>query len=206
MRTRLFGWALIAYGLAGLLLAAGGGAVGLEGAERIERLAAAADGTLAAAARSTRVAAGAFTNVDGSLAEAKASADGAAALADDASGTLGALARAMTLSVFGTQPLLPLASEFEASSQQASALANTLGGVGESLADTRTDVAGIGVELDALSAELATLREATGAGDPPPSLRPFVLLLTAWLLVPAIGGVLGGLALLRLARAPAVVP
>jgi hypothetical protein len=112
----------------------------------------------------------------------------------------------MGLSVFGAQPLLPLASEFNASSQQAAALATTLGGVGESLADMRTDVAGIGVELDALSAELASLREASGAGGPPPPLRPFVLLLVAWLLVPAIGGVLGGLALLRLARVTATAP
>jgi len=206
LRTRLFGWVLVAYGLAGLLLAAGGAAVGLEATARVERLADAADRTLAAATRSTRAASGAFADVDGSLAEARASADAAAALAGDASGTLAALAQAMGLSVFGAQPLLPLASEFDASSQQAAALATTLGSVGESLADTRTDVAAIGVELDALSAELASLRQASGVGGPPPPLRPLVLLLVAWLLVPSIGGVLGGLALLRLARLPPAVP
>jgi hypothetical protein len=209
VRMRLLGWGLIAFGLAGLVLAAAGALVGLDGAARIERLADAADDTLAAATRSTQVAADAFTNVDSSLAQSKASADAAATLALDASGTLAALARAMTLSVFGTQPLLPLAAEFDTSSRQALALATTLGGVGESLSQTRTDVASIGVQLDALSAELASLRGATrvnAADDAAPPVRPLVLLAVAWLALPAIAGILGGLALLRLGDTPPIVP
>ncbi|MGH2402256.1 MAG: hypothetical protein ACRDE6_06055, partial [Candidatus Limnocylindria bacterium] len=171
--------------------------MGLYLAGRIERLAVSADGTLAAAARSTDTAAQAFTNVDASLAESEESADAAASLARDASGTLASLARSMELSVFGAQPLLPLAGEFDASSEQASALAETLDRVGGSLGDTRSDVARIGAELEGLSAELGALREANGASGSAPPLRPFVLLLMAWLLVPAIGGFLAGLVLLR---------
>jgi len=197
MRRRLLAWSLIGYGLIGIVLVLGGAVMGLDLAGRIERLAVSADGTLAAAARSTDAAAGAFTNVDASLAESEASADAAASLARDASGTLASLARSMELSVFGAQPLLPLAGEFSASSEQASALAETLDRVGGSLGDTRTDVARIGGELDGLSAELSALREANGAGGSAPPLRPFVLLLMAWLLVPAVGGLLGGLLLLR---------
>lgn len=206
MGTRLLGWALIVYGLAGLALVGGGAIIGLETAGRLERLASAADGTLAAAVRSTDAAATAFANVDGSLAEAQASAGTAAELARDASGTLGSLARAMELSVFGAQPLLPLAGEFEASSAQAGALADTLDQVGSSMSDTRTDVAEIGRELDALATELEVLRDSGSGGGQAPPLRPFLLLLMAWLLVPALGGVLGGLALLGRARPPVVVP
>ena len=197
MRRPLLAWGLILYGVLGIALVLGGSVMGLEVASRIERLATTADGTLAAAARSTRAAADAFTNVDASLSESEASADAAAFLSRDASGTLASLARAMELSVFGAQPLLPLAGEFEASAEQASALAETLDRVGGSLGDTRADVATIGTELEGLSAELDALREANGTGGAAPPLRLFVLLLLAWLLVPAVGGLLAGLALLR---------
>ena len=204
MRRRLLAWVLILYGVLGLVLVLGGAAIGLEVTGRIERLTATADGTLAAAARSTDVAAEAITNVDASLTESQASADAAAELARDASVTMASLARAMELSVFGAQPLLPLAAEFDASAEQASALAETLDLLAGSLGDTRTDVASIGTELAGLSSELSDLREAngtsgTGTGTAPP-LRIFVLLLLAWLLVPAAGGLLMGLALLRPAR------
>jgi hypothetical protein len=201
MRRPLLAWALIVYGLLGIALVVGGAAIGLGLASQVERLAVTADGTLAAAVRSTDAAASAFGNVDASLTEAQTSADAAASLSRDASGTLASLARAMELSVFGAQPLLPLAGEFEASSEQASALGGTLDLLGGSLSDTRTDVARIGSELEALSAELAALREANGPGGSAPPLRAFVVLLLTWLLVPAVGAVLGGLVLLR--RPPA---
>jgi len=197
---RLLGWALILYGLAGLLLVAGSALLGIDAASRIERLSTSADGTLVAATRSTEAAADAFGNVNSSLAEAEASASAAAGLAREASATLASLAQAMQLSVLGAQPLLPLAGEFESSSAQASALADTLDRVGGSLAGTRTDVEDIGAELDELSAELETLRDAGDSGGSTPPLRLLVALLLAWLLVPSIGGLLGGLALLRLAR------
>jgi len=200
MRRPLLAWSLILYGVLGIALVLGGAMIGLELASRIERLATTADGTLAAAVRSTDAAADAFTNVDGSLSEAETSAAAAGALARDASGTLASLARAMELSVFGAQPLLPLAGEFDASAEQASALGETLDRVGGSLGATRTDVTSIGTELDELSVQLAGLRDANGSGGTAPPLRPFVILLLSWLLVPAVGGLLAGLALLRRPR------
>jgi hypothetical protein len=204
LRRRLLGWALLLYGLAGVALVGGGALVGLDAAARVERLASAANGTLAAAASSTEAAAEAFANVDGSLAESETSADAAAALARDASATLASLSLAMELSVFGAQPLLPLAGEFDASADQASALAETLDRVAASLGDTRVDVAGIGAQLEGLATELAILRDSTGTGGDSPPVQALVLLLLAWLMVPAIGGVLAGLVLLR--RSPAVAP
>lgn len=200
IRGRLAAWALILYGVFGLLLVTGGALMGLGMADRIERLATAADDTLAAAARSTRAAADSFTSVDGSLSEAQVSADGAAALAREASGTLDALALAMELSLFGAQPLLPLAGEFSTSSDQASELADALGSVSTSLSDTRTDVAIIGVELGTLSDEIEELQGTAEPADASPPLRLFVALLLAWLAIPAIGSLIYGLALLRAAR------
>ena len=121
MRRPLLAWSLILYGILGLGLVLSGAVIGLDVASRIERLATSADGTLAAAVRSTDAAADAFTNVDASLSESEASADAAADLARDASATLASLARAMELSVFGAQPLLPLAGEFDTSANACSA-------------------------------------------------------------------------------------
>jgi hypothetical protein len=196
----------LAYGVVGLVLVLGGAIAGLDAAARVERLAGSAGGMLAAAARSTDAAAEAFTNVDGSLAESQASADAAANLARDASVTLASLGRAMQLSVFGAQPLLPLADEFADSAAQASALAGTLSNVAGSLDDTRSDLSAIEVQLDRLSAELALLQDSTGAAGEPPPLRLFVLAVAGWLLVPAAGGIVGGLALIRPFASTAAAP
>jgi hypothetical protein len=203
---RRLGWALLVYGVVGLVLVLGGAIAGLDAAARVERLAASAGGTLAAAARSTEAAAEAFTNVDGSLAESQASAHAAANLARDASATLASLGRAMQLSVFGAQPLLPLADEFADSADQASALAGTLSNVAGSLDDTRSDVSAIEVQLERLSAELALLQDSTGAAGEPPPIRLFILALAGWLLVPAAGGIVGGLALIRPFASTAAAP
>lgn len=197
-RQRLAGWGLLAYGAAGVILVVGGAIVGLDAAGRVERLAAAADGTLTAAAESVRAAADAFRGVDGSLAESQASAAGGAELSRDASETLDELSDAMRLSFLGAQPLLPLAGDFATSAEQASALADTLDRVAGSLDRTRADVEDIGTELRALGTQLEVLRgEAAASGSAPP-LRALVLMLLAWLLVPAIGALVAGAALLGL--------
>ncbi len=198
MGRRALAWGLILYGLAGLVLIIAGAAVGLDAAGRFERLAADADGTLAAASRATDAAAESFTNVDASLDEAERSAVAAASLSRDAAGTLRSLALAMELSLFGAQPLLPLAAEFVTSAEQADQLAETLTGMAGSLGDTRIDVVRVGTELETLGDQLAALRGSSGVGDETaPPLRLFLGLLLAWLALPAIGAVVAGLALLR---------
>lgn len=198
MGLRALAWALIVYGVLGLALAITGAAVGLDMAGRVERLAGDADGTLAAAARATRAAADSFDNVDASLTNAEDSAVAAAALARDASGTLRSLAVAMDLTIFGSRPLLPLAEEFTTSADQASTLAETLDAVGGSLGDTRTDTAVVGTQLGLLADRLEAVG-GPGAGDAPP-VRLFVGILLVWLLLPALGSLVVGLALLRRTR------
>jgi hypothetical protein len=190
---RLAGRLLIAYALLGFALVILGALIGLDLAGRVERLSTNADATLAAASRATDAAAGSFENIELSLAEAQASSLAAGTLAQEASATLDALAVAMRISVLGAQPLLPLADEFTTSADQAEELAATLEAVGSSLGDTRTDVARIGPELQALRDQLAGLRgESAGPAASPP-LRLFVVLLLAWLLTQAAGS----LALIR---------
>lgn len=199
MRRSTWGWGLFGYGVLGLLLVAAGILFGLQVADRIEGLASASDGTLAAAARSTEAAAESFTSVDTSLRSAQDSAAQAASLAAEASSTLDALSVAMNLSIFGSQPLQPLAQEFATSADQAQELAETLGSVGGSLSDTRADAAVIGVELDGLASQLEALREATP--DDPIPVRGLVALLLAWLAVPSVAALVAGVVLLRSKRA-----
>ena len=197
---RGLGWLLLIYGLMGLALVAGGAFIGLDLAARVERLSTEADTTLVAAARATEAAADAFDNVDGSLAEARASSDSAAALAREASGTLDQLAIAMDLSIFGAQPLQPLAGEFADSADQAAALADTLDEVGASLGDTRADAARIGPELATLGEQLRTLGadpDATAGSVGSPPLRAFVVLLLAWVGMQAFVSLVAGLTLAR---------
>jgi hypothetical protein len=197
MRRRTAGWALIAYGIAGILLLVAGAISGMDAAARIERTAAVAGGTLAAAARATKAAADSFTSIDSSLADAQTSADTAADLSRDASTTLDSLSAAMGISIFGSQPLAPLAVEFSTSADQADQLAATLESVSGSMSETRTNVAAIGVELDGLSDQLETLEGSTAAGESTPPLRLFIGLLLVWLAIPAIGALVYGFVLLR---------
>ena len=205
MAGRALGWALIAYGVAGVALVVVGALGGLEMADRIENLALRADTTLAAAQRATEATADSFTGVDESLGEGEASAAAAAVLAREASATLGSLSLAMNISILGTQPLRPLAADFADSADQASALADTLDGMGASLSDTRGDMIAIGTRLDQLSEELEALRDASSTEGTAPPVRLFVTIVLVWLGLQGMGAVIAGLALLRPSREVLVV-
>jgi len=200
MAGRALGWALIAYGIAGMALVLVGAIGGLELADRVENLALRADSTLAAAQRATEATADSFAGVDESLAEGESSADAAAVLAREASATLRSLSLAMTITILGTQPLQPLAADFADSADQASALAETLDAMGASLSDTRADMSSIGAELDELAVELAALRDASSTEGTAPPVRLFVTIVVVWLGMQALGAIIGGLALLRRPR------
>lgn len=206
MTGRAFGWALLAYGVAGVALVVVGAIGGLGMAGSLESLALRADSTLAAAESATQATADSFAGVDQSLEEGEASATGAAALAREASATLDSLAIAMSLNILGAQPLQPLAADFAASADQAATLADTLDSVGGSLGDTRADMVRIGVQLETLAEELGALREASSTNGSAPPIRLFVTMILVWLGLQALGAILGGLALLRSSRAVVVAP
>ena len=191
-------WGLVAYGLAGLALSIVGVTFGLDAAGRLERLAAASDATLEAAARSTAAAATSFGSIDASLVNSEDSIAQAATLSADAGATLDALSVAMNLSIFGAQPLQPLADEFADAADQAEELAATLAITSGSVSDVRADAAAIGVELGDLAAELAALRDSLPA-DPVP-IRGLVALLLAYLTLPAVAALVAGGLILRAQR------
>lgn len=196
-RSRFWlGWGLVAYGVLGLAVVLVGALVAVAGAQRLERTLAAVDGTLEAAADSTRAVADSFDSIDDGLAGAEVATSGAAELARDASATLDGLASAMNISILGAQPLAPLADDFERVAEQSADVADSLDAVGASLSDVRTDADVIADELSGLADELDELRTAADTSAPV-SLIPFMILLLAWITVPAIGALVVGANLLR---------
>jgi hypothetical protein len=197
-------WGLVVYGVAGLILSIVGVTFGLDAAGQLERLAAATDQTLEAAARSTAAAAASFDSIDDSLVSAEDSVAQAATLAADAGATLDSLSAAMNLSVFGAQPLQPLADEFADAADQAGELATTLETTGGSVSDVQADAAAIGVELEGLADELDALR-GTVPQDPVP-IRGLVALLIAYLTLPAVAALIAGSLMFRAQRAAQEAP
>jgi hypothetical protein len=191
-------WGLLAYGAIGLVLSVVGFTFGLDAAGQLERLAAATDTTLEAAARSTAAAADSFDTIDASLANAEDSISQAVTLSADAGATLDALSVAMNLTIFGAQPLEPLADEFAEAADQAEELAATLQITAASVSDVRTDADSIGAELDGLALELELLRDSVPSTQVP--IRGLVALLLAYLTLPAIAALVAGSLLLRAQR------
>jgi hypothetical protein len=197
MRWRRIAWALIAYGLSGLALLIIVASVGLDAANRVERVAASADSALDSAAITADAAADAVTSANDSLERGAASANDAASLSRDGSASLRSLGAAMELSIFGAQPLLPLADDFAATADQAASLADELDGVGGALTDTQSDITVLGSRLRDLSTELTALSGGEGAAASAPPLRLIVVLLAVWMALPAVAALLTGIWLLR---------
>src|ERR671914_2831798 len=139
MGRSTLGWGFAAYGAIGLVLSVVGFTFGLDAAGQLERLAAATDTTLDAAARSTAAAARSFDSIDTSLVNAEGSIEQAATLSADAGATLDALSVAMNLTIFGAQPLQPLADDFADAAEQADELAATLATTAGSVTQVRAD-------------------------------------------------------------------
>ena len=204
MGRSTLGWGFAAYGIIGLALSVIGFTFGLDAAGQLERLAAATDTTLEAAARSTAAAADSFGSIDASLVSAEGSIDQAATLSADAGATLDALSAAMNLSIFGAQPLQPLADDFADAADQADELAATLATTAGSVSQVRTDATAIGTQLDALADELVMLRGSVPANPVP--IRGLVALLLAYLTLPAVAALLSGVLVLRAQRRAAEAP
>ena len=198
MGRSTMGLGLIAYGVVGLALSIIGFTFGLDAAGQLERLAAATDTTVDAAARSTAAAADSLDSIDASLVNAEDSIDQAATLSADAGATLDALSVAMNLSIFGAQPLQPLADDFAQAADQADQLAATLATTAGSVTDVRADAAAIGEQLDALADELTGLRGSVPANPVP--IRGLVALLLAYLTLPAVAALVSGLLIVRAQR------
>jgi prophage DNA circulation protein len=208
-RRRYIGLALVAYGLAGLLLLAVAGAViggtnqqlsvvGATVGEQRDALV----GTLRATSLAMRNASSGVGNVGQSLTAAHASADHAAGLARSLGTTLHGLSAAMGVQIFGTQPLAALASGFDNAAGQSDELAADLDNVGSALTQNTTDLETSRKDLAALSdrVDLLAVSVATtpfGVSQEPGIVELVLIALLIWLAVPAVASIAVGVALLR---------
>lgn len=190
---RRLGVALIAYGLAGVLLLAAFGAIGSSAIERLALVDPAA-GALADASDALGDTANAFGGFGTSLADAQNATAQAAVSARDASATAGRLADGMSLSIFGAQPLLPLAQDFRRSAGDLDTMAKGLDTLSASLKANQDDIAKIRADLTLMRTRIESARTGGVSVEP---LRGLLALLLLWLLLPALAAIGAGAWLVR---------
>ncbi len=211
-RRRAFGVALTGYGLlglvAGILLVAATVAVGLgmrPAIESIDRqrdavVAALESGSASLAKTAALVddSAGAVQNSSAIAAEAANVSRRVATTLDRLAGTFG------TFEVLGNRPFGPLASDATDLGRQLRGIATDLdalgirlGSLSRGLPPLAADVAATADELSTVSAELAALEVPEAALAAFAWLLVGVVAMVAWLLVPAVGALVAGVALLR---------
>jgi ABC-type transporter Mla subunit MlaD len=208
-RRRPLGLALVAYGIAGIVLIVAAGILVGGAIEQLASVSSQVGGqrdALVATLRATSVAldnaSTGMGDVGTSLSAAQESSDRAAGLARSLRDTLEGLARAMDVSIFGTQPLAGLATGFGEAARQSGELATSLDEVAGALDrnsggldTTERDLVALRDRVDRLVQSL----EATPLDlAPSPLLAQLALLgLLLWLGVPAVASVVIGLGLLR---------
>jgi hypothetical protein len=189
-RARVIGAALLAYGLAGVVVLGTLAMAVLPMTNTLDTIAR-SSADVSAALASTR---DAFDGFGASLTEAQRSAERAATAARSSSQAAAQLANGMSLSIFGAQPLLSLATGFRQQSDDLAALAGELDRLAASLARNGDDVR----ELRADVASLHTRATILGTSSPGPSwLVPALLVLVLWMAIPPLAALLGGLWLVR---------
>ncbi|HVM31259.1 MAG TPA: hypothetical protein VM305_10895 [Candidatus Limnocylindrales bacterium] len=206
---RLIGTALIAYGLAGVVLL---GAIGLQVARPLDDITAigasltgqrdAAVESLERATETIDRTASSVRNIETSLLEAQEATQRAATLSRGMSLTMFGLAEQMQLTVFGVQPLISLYPGFEQSGQQLELMAEDVEQIAEALESNRDDTVAVADGLRDLGGSIGRLRQAVADGpdvsDAAATVAPIqlgLLALIGWLLVGAIASILAGLGL-----------
>jgi hypothetical protein len=209
---RRFAWALVAYGIVGVFLAVGSLFLVIRTVpllESIDRqrveLVRWVDLTVQGIGDVQRGAANAGT----SLGSAAASARSAATLADDLSTTMASMRDASGLSILGSHPFAPLTDDFDRVSGRAHALAESMTTLAGSLESNTSDFAAVAVDASALSVQVGELRDlvagdgSSGLEGPLGRLVAVVVILIAWLALPAVASLVGGVLWLReLGRLP----
>ena len=208
-RRRPLGLALVAYGIAGIVLIAAAGILVGGAIEQLASVSSQVGGqrdALVATLRATSVAldnaSTGMGDVGTSLSAAQESSDRAAGLARSLRDTLAGLARAMDVSIFGTQPLAGLATGFDQAARQSDELATSLDEVGGALERNSGGLDTTERDLVALRDRVDRLVESLEATPlvvaPAPLLAKLALLgLLLWLGVPAMASVIIGLRLMR---------
>ncbi len=224
---RRLGAALLAFGLAGVVLLGAASALVLGSLNAIDQVATGFDrqrtelvGMLRPASASLRNAAASASNAGASLATTSDAADRAGQLATNLADSFDGLAALGTFEIFGARPFAGLSAEFGAVSGDARLLATDLRTVSESMRTNATDAASVAADLTALATQLESLASSLGSpgtpesgatpapGTAPPTstssigaqlgfAKAVVVGLLAWLAVPAVASTVVGWRLYR---------
>jgi hypothetical protein len=143
------------------------------------------------------------------LRAAESSARSAAGLFRELSATMAGLRDASAISILGAQPLGGLTDDLDRVAGRSATLADEMGGLTGSLAAGHVSLDRLAQDAGRLQAELAGLRSVVlssdGAGWParPGGQVGLVVLLVAWLVLPAVASLVVGIdRLRRLSRPP----
>lgn len=212
---RRIAWALVTYGVAGLILTAVSMATvlgALPSIDAIDRQRAAIVRSLDVAATGIADAEKGMTGAGGSLQSAAASARSAAALTGDLATTMASLRDASGVSVLGNQPFAALADDFDRVASRARAVGSSMSTLAGSLDQDSVDFSTVAADAAALRVQIAGLRDAltqNGTDGLDAGLRRLfviVILLLAWLGLPAIAALVGGSLWLREQRRDDAAP
>lgn len=204
-RRRRVGWGLIAFGLAGLVLAGAAAALvigsltavdaAVSGFERqrtelVAMLGPASD-ALSGAAESA-------SNASASLAETSGAARNAAELTTRLAVSFESLASLGSFTIFGARPFADVAGQFAAVGVEARELSGDLNTTADSMTTNIADSQAVAADLRALAQQLDRLEASLAATDAPSGTdaslplgiaRLVLLGMLAWLAVPALASI-----------------
>ncbi len=208
--------ALAAYGVLGLVIAAAMLIVGVSTFTQVASLQRTLESERASLVQSIHTVsatlhdtAGATTNFEQSIDQARVAADQASSLANSSAGTFRQLgAEAGAINFLGVQPLIGIAPQFGTSADQLQQLAITLGATRDALSRNGNDVGRVGGDLNQLQGQLDTVANSLSQpgvlGLDAQSLVPFQVAFYGMCLLVILQStfsMIAGIALYRLSRA-----
>lgn len=208
--------ALAAYGILGLAIAAAMLVVGISTFNQVASLQRTLEAERASLVQSIHTVsgtlhdtAGATTNFQRSINDARGAADQASSLANSSAGTFRSLGTSVgAINVLGIQPLAGLAPQFSTSADQLQQLAISLGAARDALSQNGADVSKVGTDLNLLQTQLDAVANSLSQpgvlGLDAQSLLPFQVAFYGMCLLVILQSafsIIAGIVLYRLSRA-----
>jgi hypothetical protein len=200
----VLGWALLSYGISGLLLFGLVMAVIVNPLMKLGNLVDQRQGIvqfLDATVQSLDDAGRGSGNAGTTLTAAAKAASDAAGLSNRLATSMSALGSASGVSILGSQPFASLSGQFAAVATQAQQLSGTMGSLSATLDQNTVDFGAIQADVGAIRGQVAALRStllASGGADGLVAwLAPLSILVGIWMVIPAVVSLGIGLRLLR---------
>jgi hypothetical protein len=201
------GWALVGYGITGLLLFGLIMAIvvrPLVGLETLFDQRAGVVQFLDVTVQTLDDAGRGSGNAGTTLTAAAKAAANAAALSDQLAGSMTALGSASGVSILGSQPLSGLSGQFEAVAGQAHELSGTMGSLAATLDQNTVDFTTLTTDIAAVREQVAALRTTLlatkGLDSVVQWLAPLSVLVSIWMVIPALASLGIGIRLVRRTR------